>query len=212
MRAVDQRLGGVGTCRIVHCSRTDERGIVRDGPHAIELVTANTGPFENAQTRSAFVGRSRLSADVARSGWRRRRGKIGAVAMSRHALQVSRYRLDVRAGQMPKAIVDDFGHRAAGRTSVLGMTRRQITLELFVRPAADAPIMIRRDVVSLPALNERSAELALVVEAEHKIARRMSIAAMAERLDEISAAVPIRRLILTQPEAMRHRTTRDPTA
>ena len=111
---------------------------------------------------------------------------------------------------MPKTIVDDFGHRAAGRTSVLGMTRRQITLELFVRPAADAPIMIRRDVVGLPALNERSAELALVVEAEHKIARRMTIAAMAERLDEISAAVPIRRLILVRPEPMRRLEQRVP--
>ena len=49
---------------VVHRSGADERGIVGDGALAVELMTSNAGTFENVQARTAFVGRSRLLADL----------------------------------------------------------------------------------------------------------------------------------------------------
>src|SRR5262245_57429014 len=62
--------------------------------------------------------------------------------------------------------------------------------------------MIWGDVVGFPALNECTAELAFGVEAEHEVARRMTIAAMTESLDEIGATIPVSRLTLVRPKAI----------
>src|SRR5215471_14675722 len=83
------------------------------------------------------------------------------------------------------------------------MARRQITLELLVGPTADAPVKIGGDVVGLPALDNCAGELSFVVQSKQDVARRVAIAAMAKRLDEIGAAIPLRRLVSIRPEAMR---------
>src|SRR5215471_12275769 len=90
------------------------------------------------------------------------------------------------------------------------MAKRQITLELFVGPTADAPIMIGSDIVCLPALDHCTSEFPLVVNGEQEVARRVAIAAMAEGLDEIGTPVPIGRLVCIRPEAMRRLEQRIP--
>jgi len=62
--SADERLGSVGTCGIVYGPAADERGEIRRGPLAVELVTPDASRFENAQAGSALARRSRRTALV----------------------------------------------------------------------------------------------------------------------------------------------------
>src|SRR5262249_56622346 len=124
-------------------------------------------------------------ADLPRHLGSRRRSDISAIAIGRHAFQIACDRLDVWLRHIAQTVVDNLRHWAAGRAPVLGMARRQITLELLVGPTADAPVKIGGDVVSLPALDDSAGELPFVVHSKQNVARRVAIAAMTKRLDEI---------------------------
>lgn len=59
------------------------------------------------------------------------------------------------------------------------MAGGQILRQLLVAPAANAGLLIRRDVGGEPALHHFTAQVLALVEAEPQIARRVALAAVA---------------------------------
>src|SRR4029077_15863913 len=79
---------------------------------------------------------------------------------------------------------------------------RKIALKLRVGPLTDSPFRVGGDVVRLPALNERAREFLLGLQSKQDVPRRMAVAAMAERLNEIGSPIPFSRLVGVGPEAV----------
>src|SRR5216684_4580379 len=71
------------------------------------------------------------------------------------------------------------------------MAHRQVVRQVRVAPSADAAAAIGRDVVCAPAGLDSAAEFLPFVQRKEKIPRRMTFAAVAQRLDEVRAAIPL---------------------
>ena len=101
-----------------------------------------------------------------------------------------------RISSLPRKrrLLHGFAHRTRCRTTSLCMSAGQIIRQLAVRPPADTPCRIGSDVVGLPAVDYRTREFPAGTQPEQEIPRRVAFAAMAERLGEISAPIPFRRL------------------
>src|SRR5262249_21411633 len=167
--APDEGLGSVGARRIVGRPAADKRGVIRDGPFAVELVTPYAGAFENVQAGSTLLRGDRLLADFPRHLGSRCCSDVSAIAIGRHAFQIACDRLEVWPGHIAPSVVENLCNRAAGGAPVLGMARRQITRELLVGPTADAPVKIGGDVVGLPALDNCAGELSFVVQSKQDV-------------------------------------------
>ena len=70
----------------------------------------------------------------------------------------------------------------------------RIVGDLLVTPGADPGAAIGCDIESMPSCRDRAAEFLPIVERNRQIARRVTFAAMRQRLGEISASVPLRTL------------------
>ena len=196
VRALQERLRCIGAGWIIDCSRAEERRIFGDGAASVEAVAADAGALKNAQAKRAsarvgphFLGRLRLP------NGRLCHGKLAARGSRRNAPQIGRHGTNVILGQEAEAIVDNLGHGTARRAPPVGVTMGKIALELRLGPLTDAPFRVGRDVVRLPALNERACEFLPGLQPKQDVSRRMAVSAMAERLDEIGSSIPFSRLI-----------------
>ena len=70
----------------------------------------------------------------------------------------------------------------------------QIGDDILDRPAADALAVVGRDVRRMPPLECRALEVGRVVVGTEPILRRMTCAAMAERVDQIAPAISFGRI------------------
>src|SRR5665213_2518476 len=75
------------------------------------------------------------------------------------------------------------------------MAGLQIPLEVLPAPATDPRISVARKVVRPPAFGQAATKLVAVVEGLQRRARRMAVAAMSERFDQIGPAVPGQRTV-----------------
>ncbi len=82
------------------------------------------------------------------------------------------------------------------------MAGGQILRQLLVAPAADAGLFVRRDVGGEPALHHFTAQVLALVKTKPQIARRMALAAVAERRRQIGAAIPLLILVEIRRETL----------
>src|SRR5262249_61081144 len=100
-------LGGVGTRGIVRGPAAYGRGLIRDGPFAIELVTPYASALENVQAGSTLLRGSRLLAGLLRPLGSRCCSDVSAIPIGRHAFQIGCDRLNVRLGHISQTVVDN---------------------------------------------------------------------------------------------------------
>jgi hypothetical protein len=73
-----------------------------------------------------------------------------------------------------------------------GKSIRQVCLHGRLGPGADPRLLIRADVVGLPALRDRSGIRLRALARLENVARGMALTAVSESLDEVLAAIPLR--------------------
>src|SRR6266403_4591260 len=84
-----------------------------------------------------------------------------------------------------------FAH-AARRHCVAVRCRLEIGDDVLNRPSADALAWVCRDVGRVPALQQAALQIARVLVGAHDGLRRMTGAAMTERIDEVAPPIPLR--------------------
>src|SRR5258708_4081020 len=70
------------------------------------------------------------------------------------------------------------------------MTHREITGEISIAPRTQTAVLIGCDVVGAPAGLHGARELLTIVEREEQTARRVALAAVLHRFDEIGTSIP----------------------
>src|ERR1700709_2330161 len=111
-----------------------------------------------------------------------------------------RHRLEIILAEMMQAELDGLGHAAGGRTVVLRKALRKVIDQVLIGPAADPGCSVRCDVVGMPTGGHCARELLAIVESVHRVARRVTFAAMPERLDQVGAMVLLRRTLRVRLE------------
>src|SRR5271154_5332020 len=91
---------------------------------------------------------------------------------------------------MAQAEVDSLRHASARASVSVGMTRRQVGSQSLVAPASDPGYSVRRNVVRLPAIDDRTGKFRSAFRCEEHVARGVALAAMRQRACQISAAIP----------------------
>ena len=101
--------------------------------------------------------------------------------------------MDVGRRQVAQAVLHRLGHRTGCRAVSVGDAGGQVLLEGCVAPVLQPVHRIAGQVVGVPALLHRAGIGVRGVETLRRGARRMALRAMAHRLDEVGATVPVRR-------------------
>ncbi len=103
--------------------------------------------------------------------------------------------------QIAEAVVGGFTHRTGRAAMSVGVSRRKIEIDILVAPVADAGILVAADIIGVPAGGDGACELVVIVERKGKVARRVALAAMSERLGKVGAAIPLWALARVGAEA-----------
>ncbi|AME26218.1 hypothetical protein AXG89_20180 [Burkholderia sp. PAMC 26561] len=125
-------------------------------------------------------GSARMGIAATLRGNRAQVGDHGTQVLRRHVL---------------RAVLNHIGHRAGCvRTAVHG-AGGEILREFIVRPVADARVLVRRDVVGVPARQFGAAETFAGLQALRDVARRMAFLAMRQAFDQIRPTIPLGALL-----------------
>src|SRR6202035_2764074 len=154
-----------------------QRGIDRLPAIAVILMAVYASAFEN------------MAAEVVLRllGTRCRRGVDFVITCLRcNRAQISDKSADVLRRQILQTVLHRFCHRSGGGAAILRVGGGEKAGKLRVRPGADAKAFVGSDVIGVPTLQDVARELAAAFQPVGQIARRMTLATMAERSGQIS--------------------------
>ncbi len=188
----DQVVGAVGTGHAV----VEQRGVFTIGGAAgIGLVAVGAAAAEHLPAGIGAVDQTALRVFRLQAGLAIAVAWLGLAACHRLGLlEVGRHGLDIAVGQVLQAVLDGFGHRASGLGLAGHAAGLQVLHQLGLGPAADAVDGIRGDVGRIPGAQRAATQVAAAVFGHQRIARGVAGAAVGQRIDQVGAMVPLRRL------------------
>jgi hypothetical protein len=185
LRAVQHDLSYITAVGIGHRSAADQRGIARLPALAVILMAVYASTFENVTAE--FVLRLLRT--------RCRRGVDLVITFLRcNRAQISDKSADVLRRQILQTVLDRFCHRPGGGTAILRVGGGEIAGKLRIGPIADARAFVGCDIIGESALQNLAGEFAAAFQPVGQTARRVTLATMAERGGQISAAIDRGRL------------------
>lgn len=169
--------------------------------HTVVAMASRTKTAIHIKAERQLIGHA-----VAIDGRTRRIGgrRVGAGRLLRgQRLQIARDCLRIVVGEVLRAVFDLLDHTAIGDHAA-GVPRLQKRCDAGGAQSAKARSFIACEVRREPVIIDAACEIALrrfVVAAllERRAARRMTGAAMTERLHQIRTAIPLRIMVRTQP-------------
>ena len=110
--------------------------------------------------------------------------------LGRQRFQILADGAQVGVGKIAQAVADHLRHRPQRGRLVAGHARLQVRGDFVDRPRAEPGRDVGREVEREPAVDDGAREVLALFDASQEVSRRVAVAAVAESLDQVAAAVP----------------------